>query len=301
MNLSPNFSDFLTFSANFLSIFAAMQCNNAAFTAAVSACILLLVIGSVVGAPAGDEIRSLPGWNDKLPTRMFSGHVPAGSDEQDGKHFDMHMWYMFVQQENVTDEESYKSPLLIWSNGGPGAASSYGLFTEFGPLVVAAESMQTNPPTLFRNPYSWSLLSNILLINGPAPVGYSYCDPVGPSGDGYACGTWNDTRTLEHNLAFLDSWFASFPEYLESPVYFIGESYAGLYIGMLVDAILNSPSAPPRLRKLNLKGMALGDACQGTEVLCGSTQIGPWLSLLFKAGQSNFLLAINFSFFSSCF
>ena len=119
----------------------------------------------------------------------------------------------------------------------------------------------------------------MLILNGPAPVGYSYCTPAGPGGDGKSCGSWNDTRTLIFNRRFLDGWVAEFPEYT-GDLYITGESYAGVYTAMLVDSLLSPPKST-----LPLRGLALGDACMGTEVLCGPSTAGPWLSLLFSAGQ----------------
>jgi len=45
--------------------------------------------------------------------------------------------YVFIESENdpVTD------PVMIWTNGGPGAASFFGLFTEIGPFELSAESL----------------------------------------------------------------------------------------------------------------------------------------------------------------
>lgn len=43
-------------------------------------------------------------------------------------------------------------------------------------------------------------------------VGFSYCTPSGPSGAGLggaACGSWNDTRTLNHNVQFVTNWCAT--------------------------------------------------------------------------------------------
>ena len=144
-----------------------------------------------------DEIKSLPGWSGPLPSRMFSGHIDGGSDVQDGVAYTMKMWYMYVECECA---DPSTAPTLLWSNGGPGASSAYGLFTELGPFTLSDQSMKTSPPTLFRNPYSWSRLANVLILNGPAPVGYSYCLPAGPAGNGRSCGSWNDTRTNEHNV-----------------------------------------------------------------------------------------------------
>ena len=145
--------------------------------------------------------------------------------------------------------------------------------------------MRTDPPTLFRNPYSWSRLANVLILNGPAPVGFSYCNPAGPGGDGRSCGSWNDTRTNDFNTVFVERFFDLFPEYALAPFFVTGESYAGVYTGMLVDSLLNKRSA------INVRGLALGDACMGTEVLCGQREGGPWLSLLFTAGQGCVSLA----------
>ena len=226
-------------------------------------------------APAADEVFALPGWNDTLPSKIYSGFIDAGTDEQDGVVFDWRYWYMFVECEM----DPANAPVLLFSNGGPGASSAFGLFTELGPFTLSDQSILTNPPTLFRNPYSFSKLANVLILNSPAPVGYSYCTPAGPSGNGTSCGSHNDTRTLVHTFAFVHNWFASFPEYVSNELFLMAESYAGVYLGQLTDALLNAHSP------LNLKGIAMIDVCMGTEVLCGPVKEGPWHSLLFSAGQ----------------
>ncbi len=237
---------------------------------------LALLLAPAFAAPLNDLVTALPGWDQPLPSKMYSGFISGGSDTQDGKVFNTTMWYMLLEAE-VPDPSSL--PLLLWSNGGPGASSAFGLFTELGSFYLSDQSTKTNPPTLFRNPYAWTKLANILILNGPAPVGYSYCNG-NPAGNGYACGSWNDTRTFEHNFAFLNNFFDAFPEYKKSELYLAGESYAGVYIGMLASGLLNASTT------LNFKGIALGDACMGNQVLCGpGGQRGPWLSLLFSAGQ----------------
>ena len=127
----------------------------------------------------------------------------------------MFIHYMFFESEG--DPE--KDPLLVWTNGGPGAASYFGLFVEIGPYYLSKESTETadynktGVPTLFRNEFAWTKLANVLIINGPAPVGYSYCNPAGVSGDGYSCGDHNDSRTATHNAIYLENWMYTFPEY----------------------------------------------------------------------------------------
>ena len=104
----------------------------------------------------------------------------------------------------------------------------------------------------------------------PPPVGYSYCDPSGPSGDGTSCGSWNDTKTAIHNEIFLEHWLQRFPSFAnENEWYLIGESYAGIYVPTLVRQVLDNPSSNISAR---LKGFAVGDGCVGTDVLCANGQ-----------------------------
>jgi serine carboxypeptidase-like clade I len=239
-------------------------------------CFSLLTL-STNAAVSSDEVKSLPGWDSALPSRIWSGHVSAGSDIQNGKNYSFLHWYMFVESElpNAAD-----APVLLFSNGGPGASSAFGLFTEFGPLQLSIESLDSDPPKLFYNPYAWTQLANILIINGPPPVGFSYCNPAGPTGDGYSCGSWNDTRTAVQNVEFINNWYSLFPEYKKNPLYIVGESYAGVYTGQIVSMLLEQGST------LNIKGLGLGDACMGTDVLCGSGgPKGPYHDLLFSFGQ----------------
>ena len=201
------------------------------------------------------------------------------------------MWYMFVEAETANPSSA---PVVLWSNGGPGASSAFGLFTELGPFTLSDASLATTPPTLFRNPYSWTTLANVLILNGPAPVGYSYCLPAGPSGSGTSCGSWNDTRTANFNVNFVEGFFKAFPEYAANEFFVTGESYAGVYTAMIVDGLLARGSS------VRLRGLALGDACMGNEVLCGPVKTGPWLELLFSAGQGCISLATFEAILGAC-
>lgn len=123
--------------------------------------------------------------------------------------------YFFVESEN----DPTTDPVIVWTNGGPGAASFFGLFTELGPLYLSNESLSTEDynktgvPTFFRNEHSWTKNASILIINSPPPIGYSYCMPEGPTGDGGSCGTHNDTRTAKGSAAYLENWAIAFPEF----------------------------------------------------------------------------------------
>lgn len=234
---------------------------------------LLLAATLVACGPADQEIKRLPGWDKPLPSRLWAGYIDAGSDTQDGKNYVMHEHYMLVESEG----DPKTDPLVIWTNGGPGAASFFGLFVELGPFILDDASLatkeynETGVPTLWRNDYSWSKEASILILNSPPPVGFSYCDPAGPSGPGTSCGSWNDTRTAVHNYEFLVNWFKAFPEFRNNDLYITGESYAGIYVPTLAREIVRRGGSDG----INLKGWAVGDGCVGTDVLCGSGP-GSW-------------------------
>lgn len=256
-----------------------------------AAAALLLAARLAAAAPAADAITSLPGWSGALPSRMWSGFLSGGSDVQGGVTYAKEMWYMAAECEQP---DPSKCPVILWSNGGPGASSAYGFFTELGPFTLSSESLATSPPTLFRNPYSWTTLATVVILNGPAPVGYSYCSAAGPSGSFASCGSWNDTRTAVANEVFVRSLFAAFPEFSSRDFYLVGESYAGVYLTQLTELLLAGGATP------NLRGLALGDACMGTEVLCGPGRGGPFPSLLFRAGMACMSLQTTDRIFSEC-
>lgn len=235
----------------------------------------------VAAAPAADEILNLPGWSGPLPSRWWSGLIDAGSEGG----YTMHEHYVYIEAESQPET----APIVLWTNGGPGASSLFGLFVELGPFYMDDASLTTDDynrtgvPTLFYNPYTWTKLANLLIINSPPPVGFSYCDPIGPTGGGTSCGSWNDTKTAVHNKIFLDNFVRKFPE-LGGPNrqwFLTGESYAGIYVPMLANLVLDDP-AP----LINLKGFAIGDGCVGTEVLCGNQ--GPYFFIEFFHGHIQF-------------
>ncbi len=87
-----------------------------------------------------DEIFHLPGWDSELPSRMFSGYIEAGNDTVNNVTYELYEHYMFIESEN----DPKKDPVLIWTNGGPGASSFFGLFVELGPFYLSSESLTTD-------------------------------------------------------------------------------------------------------------------------------------------------------------
>mmetsp|Transcript_21512 Transcript_21512/g.54995 ORF Transcript_21512/g.54995 Transcript_21512/m.54995 type:complete len:520 (+) Transcript_21512:54-1613(+) len=235
------------------------------------------------GRRTEDEITMLPGWSGDLPSRMYSGYIDATPKDEPANT--LHMKYTFWESEG----NPAKDPLLVWSNGGPGAGSEFGAFTELGPMLLWDESLKTadynatGVPSLFANPQAWTKVASLLIYDAPPPVGFSYCHND-PGGDGYSCGDWDDYRTARSVHTFLENWFIAFPDFAKHDLYLSGESYAGVYIPMLAREILEDDTSAT---KTHLKGMLIGDGCAGTDVLCGDQpgHAGPWYHLQFFHGH----------------
>lgn len=233
--------------------------------------VVTLASYTVVADDGDDDLVKfpLPGWPEtsSLPSRWFSGLLDAGT--KDGRSVRHH--YVLVESETNPD----KDPVLVWSNGGPGASSMFGLMFELGPLRLTDDGT-----TLVRNPWTWSRSASLLVLNGPPPVGFSYCDPPGPAGDFRSCGAWTDESTARYNANAVRSFLARHPRFAGHDWFFSGESYAGVYIPMLVRELMDGPEPRPRIR-----GLAIGNGCVGTEVLCwapGDT----WWTILFLRGHA---------------
>ena len=184
---------------------------------------------SPIRTSAEDEIKSLPGLDAAINFRQYSGYLKA---DKGGKKF-IHYW--FVESQN----DPAKDPVLLWLNGGPGCSSMEGLFEELGPFKVNEDGK-----TLKLRETSWNKVANVLFLESPTGVGFSY--------DTKMINVHTDDSTAEENHLALRSFFDKFPQYKDNGLYLSGESYAGVYLptlGVLVDA---DPS-------LNLKGIAIGN------------------------------------------
>ncbi|KAM8947649.1 lysosomal protective protein-like [Pelodytes ibericus] len=191
--------------------------------------LFLLLVGflPIEGAPAGDKITHMPGLLTQPSFGQYSGYL----DVPGGKHF--HYW--FVESE----EEPSTSPLVLWLNGGPGCSSVSGLLTEHGPFLI-----QMDGNKLKYNPFSWNKIANILYLESPAGVGFSYSEDKQYE--------TNDTEVTNDNYSALKDFFRLFPEYIKNDFYITGESYGGVYVPTLAVKVSQDSS-------INLKGIAVGN------------------------------------------
>ncbi|KAL8166164.1 hypothetical protein V2J09_007663 [Rumex salicifolius] len=191
---------------------------------------------SVNGWPMEDLVVSLPG-QPKVGFRQFAGYVDV--DVKAGRS----LFYYFVEAE----KDPLLKPLSLWLNGGPGCSSlGGGAFTELGPFFPRGDGRG-----LVKNSKSWNKASNMLFIESPAGVGWSYSNTSSDYNTGDAK-TANDMRT------FLLKWYEKFPELRSLDFFLTGESYAGHYIPQLAVALLDY-NAKSTGFKFNIKGVAIGN------------------------------------------
>ncbi|KAM3724505.1 Serine carboxypeptidase ctsa-4.1 [Dirofilaria immitis] len=182
-----------------------------------------------------NQIFNLPGLTYTINFNQYSGYLNASKGNY------LHYWLVESQNDPSID------PLIIWFNGGPGCSSLIGLFTANGPFRPNLDGL-----TLFENVFSWNKLANVLHIESPRQVGFSYQDWAINSDD-----TFDDNLTMIDAYEAILDFFTIFPTLKKNDLYISGESYAGIYIPMLTAHMVQE--IQKQNVELNLKGMIIGN------------------------------------------
>ncbi|KAK7060124.1 hypothetical protein VNI00_000888 [Paramarasmius palmivorus] len=156
-----------------------------------------------------------------------------------------HLFFWFFESRNAPED----APLILWLNGGPGGSSVLGLLMELGPCQIIDEGKNTT-----FNPHSWNTDANIIFIDQPVEVGFSY-DDRGPSVN-------TSTVAAQDIYAFFQLFFERFPEYSTQPFHVAGESYGGIYVPNIANVIYqhNKEQVDNRLKHINLASVILANA-----------------------------------------
>lgn len=191
-----------------------------------------------------DRVIGLPG-QPPVSFKHYSGYVTV--NETHGKA----LFYWFF--EATADPQN--KPLVLWLNGGPGCSSiGFGAAEELGPFFP-----QKDIPKLKFNNYTWNHAANMLFLESPVGVGFSYTNT---SSDIKALG---DTIAAKDSYTFLANWFRRFPQYKSNEFYIAGESYAGHYVPQLAEHIFDSNKNVPKEDYVNFKGFMVGNALLNDE------------------------------------
>lgn len=123
----------------------------------------LLFVGAVVAeyTPEAlkDQVLNLPGAESlDVSFNQFSGYLTVNTTKHN------HYWFVESMGNPSTD------PLVFWTNGGPGCSGLLGFLTEQGPFRPNKDL------SLAFNEYAWNTVANMVFIEAPCGVGFSYSD-----------------------------------------------------------------------------------------------------------------------------
>ncbi|KAJ7655989.1 carboxypeptidase C [Mycena polygramma] len=174
--------------------------------------------------------------------KQYSGYFDIADDK--------HLFFWFFESRNSPASD----PLVLWINGGPvntGASSMTGLLFELGPCSIANQGTNTT-----LNKYSWTSRANIIFLDQPVNVGFSYADG----------NTTVDTSPVAGKdvYAFLELFLSRFPKYSKQAFHISGESYAGTYLPNIARAIWAGNkqlelAQMPSVKKINLESIMIGN------------------------------------------
>eukprot|EP01031_Cornospumella_fuschlensis_P046594 gene46594-57056_t len=141
--------------------------------------VLLALLLAVQAAIQEHLVPKLPGYKGGAPpSKHYSGYIPTGSIS--GSKGQLHYWFIESTNNPASD------PVVLWLNGGPGSSSLIGLLTENGQVVTNDDSLTEKVdgvPQVFLNTYAWSKYANVVYLESPKGVGFSYCEGVTKSSD----------------------------------------------------------------------------------------------------------------------
>ena len=183
---------------------------------------------------AYDLIRNLPGLNYNPGFRQYSGYITLNDNEEIDRK--KHMFYWFVESQKSSDPGN--DPLVLWTNGGPGCSGLVGFGTEHGPFLFHKNM------TLSKNIYSWNTIANMLYIEQPCGVGFSYYSSKAnerktkdkhkhdndkdDKPDYYT--SIGDKQASKDMYSMIRQFLQRFPQYQKNDFYIASESYGGHYM-----------------------------------------------------------------------
>ncbi|PWA77414.1 serine carboxypeptidase-like 16 [Artemisia annua] len=203
-------------------------------------------------------INSLPGYDGDLPFSFETGYVGVGGNEevqlfyyfvesQRNPEEDPLLIYLpggpggsalvtllsqidlkepFVSEAGLIDivavDNVVDRLLIMWIKlfNIPFYQVAHQVFDEMCPLSFKVDNDIENL-TLTMNPYSWTKLANIIFIDIPAGVGYSY-------GETKEASVSSDNIMVTQATDFVKKFLIKHPKFLKNPLYIMGMSYMGI-------------------------------------------------------------------------
>lgn len=194
---------------------------------------------------------------------MYSGYVNVTSQD-----------WLFYWLFEAADADP-NAPLILWTNGGPGCSSMEGATTENGPLNLLniKEACSTDSSgggcdyskQFSKNPNSWNAHANVLYLDQPRYVGYSF---------GYGEQVKSSQEAAQDVVTFYLGWLELYPQFKGRELIISGESYAGHYVPAWAGAIMDYNDAQTDAdARIPLSGVVIGNGAVDDEVQNSDTYI----------------------------
>ncbi|VVC91930.1 unnamed protein product [Leptidea sinapis] len=104
----------------------------------------------------GRRLARVP-FTESLGFKSYAGYFTVNKQYDSNQFF----WYFPAIVPNKD------APVIVWLQGGPGATSLFGLFTENGPLRVHNGKFE-------KRKYNWALGHHVIYIDNPVGTGFSF-------------------------------------------------------------------------------------------------------------------------------
>jgi len=164
--------------------------------------------------------------------------------DESGKTNQNYFYWMFESRSKPSTD-----PFILWMTGGPGCSGQLALLNENGPCKVNKDM------TTMKNEFSWTNNANVLWIDQPTGVGFSYGDKGDYDHD--------EAGIRDDMYHFLLEFFAAHPEYAKLPFYVFGESYGGHFAPNVAYRVWegnnNATKTGNGADVINLQGLAVGN------------------------------------------
>ncbi|KAF2488513.1 carboxypeptidase D [Lophium mytilinum] len=144
----------------------------------------------------------------------YAGLMPISSAANASE---LYFWY-FPSSNPLAEDE-----ITIWLNGGPGCSSLEGFLQENGPVLWQYGTFKP-----VQNPWTWVNLTNMVWVEQPVGTGFSQGTPTAT----------NEAEAAAQFLGFFKNFVDTFG-LQNKKIYITGESYAGMYVPYIADAMFN--------------------------------------------------------------
>jgi len=221
-----------------------------------SVCVLLAVLAAVADARhAYTKVTN----NGTKPVVGYLEEKTLGAGGLCDANVTQHSGYFKIDEANKTNQHYFywmfesrdkpkSDPFVLWMTGGPGCSGMLALLNENGPCSIKNESGILKEA---NNPYSWTNKANVLWIDQPTGVGFSYGDKGDYDHD--------EIGVRDDMYHFLAEFMSAHPEYAQLPFYVFGESYGGHYAPNVAYAVWEGNQKKSQLPHINLQGLAVGN------------------------------------------